>query len=218
MGAFARRLLRVSAWFCAPLVAALGCSSGGGLHGAGGSGSVHGSTGSASGSTGGATGSTGGSTTSGSTGSAMAGGTGGSDGGSGNLAPTQIPISLKTMVTGNFVTVSGGSVTAAATSVGAGETLTLTDLNGGALQDGDAVWLADGSGAYLSAVGGGGAGLTTVTSTPGDAETFLVTRFAGPGTVTSGDAIAIRAMSQIVFVSALDGGGSSVRCDQPHGE
>jgi hypothetical protein len=49
---------------------------------------------------------------------------------------------------------------AASASAGAAETFTLTDVNDGALVDGDAIYLAAAGGQYVSAVDGGGGALT----------------------------------------------------------
>jgi hypothetical protein len=129
--------------------------------------------------------------------------------------PTTRTIALKTEGSGQWVSVSGTAVTAAAASIGANELLTLTDLNGGALTDGDLVQLAAPGGGHVSAVNGGGGALTT-TAAAGDFETFKIHRLAGAGTIASSDGIAFEAKGMVEYVSAVNGGGGEVRCDQPH--
>ena len=150
------------------------------------------------------------------TGGAGAAGAGATAGKGGAGAATTRAIALKTKVTGNYVTVAKGAVTAAASAVGALEILTLTDLGGGALLDGDFVTLAAADGALVSAVNGGGGALVTNKVVAGPFETFAIKRLAGAGTITDGDAIAFESSSMVEYVTALNGGGGEVRCDEPH--
>lgn len=104
---------------------------------------------------------------------------------------------------------------ATSAAIGPAETFTLTDLNGGALVDGDEVQLSVESGQYWSAAGGGGGALTADATTPNDDAVFVVTRIAGAGTVAAGDTIALKTKLNVNYVSAINGGGADVEANAP---
>ena len=144
------------------------------------------------------------------------GGSGGgprNDGGGSTTSPTTA--TFRTLLTLQYLTVQGGAVTADADTQSEAESFTVTDLNGGSLEDGDEVHLASESGTYLSAVQGGGSALVADAASAGDDETFVVVRLDGPSPVSSGDRIALRAKAKDTYVSSLDGGGGDVRVDAP---
>jgi mannan endo-1,4-beta-mannosidase len=175
-----------------------GGSSPGGSSGSGGSGGSGGSSG-----------------TSGSGGTSGTGGTGGTGG---TTTATASNVSLRTKNTGQYLSVeeANSSVSAKAYSVGEKEIVTLWDINGGTLTDGDMVWLSGPSGTYFTAVGGGGGDLTVGTATPGMDQTFQLTRLAGSGEVANGDEVAFKASQMLEYMSAVDGGGGAVLVNQPH--
>jgi hypothetical protein len=134
-------------------------------------------------------------------------------------SPTPVPVALSTSVSGQFLwaTLGGGDgVMGTAEGIGPDEIFQLTDLDGGALTDGDLVRLAARNGQYLSAVNGGGGALVASVSQPGDPETFILHRLAGPGNIASGDQVSLEARNQVEYVSADQGGGSIVAVNEPH--
>lgn len=141
-----------------------------------------------------------------------------SSGEAGTPSPKPAHVTFRTLVTGQYASATGGgggTVTAASASAGATETFAMTDVNGGALQDGDTVYVAAGNGDYLSAAGGGGGALTADAVTAGPDETFIVHRLAGSGVVASGDAIALGTSNAVNYVSAINGGGGEVAANAP---
>jgi mannan endo-1,4-beta-mannosidase len=150
----------------------------------------------------------------------------GSTAGVGGMAPsvdggassTTTPATLRTLLTSQYLSATNGggsTLTAGSAAVGAAETFMLTDLDGGALVDGDEVRLAASSGQYISAKNGGGAALDVSATAPGDDETFVITRLAGPATIVTGDLVAFKTKLKVNYISAIDGGGGEVRADAP---
>jgi hypothetical protein len=129
-----------------------------------------------------------------------------------------VAIALATKNTSQYLSIVGSTVTASDGAVGAADILTLTDLTGAALGDGDRITLTASDGGLLSAVGGGGGALSTVHGTAGPNETFVIHRLAGAGAIADGDEVAIESSTQVEYVSALNGGGSGVTCDEPHAQ
>jgi len=126
--------------------------------------------------------------------------------------PTTIAnVSLKTTLRGNFVGAQnggGGAVTATATVAQGWETFAMIDVNGGALQSGDSVFIQASNGQYFQALNGGGSSLNAASSSRLGWETFKVVK-AGGGAVNSGDVIGLQASSG-AWVSAENGGGGRV--------
>ncbi len=86
---------------------------------------------------------------------APSGGGGGGGGGSGSFTAT--PATFRTLLTSQYLSAKdggGSTLTAGSKAVGAAETFTLTDLDGGALTSGDEVRLAASGGQYISAKNG----------------------------------------------------------------
>ena len=136
----------------------------------------------------------------------------------GPATPAPAQVTLRTLISSQYVSATGGggsTVTAASATAGAPESFALTDVNGGALQDGDTVYLAAANGDYLSAVGGGGAALTANAVAAGASEAFTLHRLAGSGVVASGDQIALGTKNGVNYVSAIDGGGGEVAANAP---
>jgi hypothetical protein len=115
-------------------------------------------------------------------------------------------------------TAADGTLTAASGTAGTAEGFTLSDLNGGALVDGDSVQLKASNGKYLSAVNGGGTSVAATADTATDDETFVITRVAGAATIASGDEVAFKAKSSAYYLSADMGGGGGVLANQTHAE
>jgi hypothetical protein len=139
------------------------------------------------------------------------------DGAAGDGAST-FSVTLCTLDTSQYLSATGGgggALDAAAVYPTSAETFTLSDLNGGALLDGDPVRLAAADGHYVSAAGGGGSTLAADVVTPGDDETFVIARVAGPGPIAPGDDVAFKTMLKVNYISAIDGGGGDVRADAP---
>lgn len=82
------------------------------------------------------------------------------------------------------------------------------DLNGAPFVSGDLIHLRVASGAYVTALGGGGGAVRGDQAAAGSFETFQVLKTAGVPQIVSGDQIALRAVAG-PFVSAINGGGVS---------
>jgi photosystem II stability/assembly factor-like uncharacterized protein len=129
-------------------------------------------------------------------------------------------VSLKT-VTGNFVSASqcgGGGINADADSVGPCETFILYDVNGGALENGDAIHLQAANGAFVLAEQGGSNGCAGCVSTlnanrflAGPWETFTIHKMNGEGPVVDSDAIALQSVYGN-YVAAENGGKNGCGC------
>jgi hypothetical protein len=108
----------------------------------------------------------------------------------------------------------GGSVVASGTTTTYGRTLTIVDLNGGELMDGDQIALRAVNGQYLQATGGGGSTLLGTGGGLGVWETFTILGLDYPGEVIySTERIAIRT-SYGYFLVAENGGGEVVNADR----
>ena len=163
--------------------------------------------------TGGAGGASSSAATTGDGGMATSGGSGGS-----SSTTTTVQATFRTLLTTQYLSAKdggGSALTADGASPGKAETFTLTDLDGGALIDGNEVRIATSNGRYVSAKNGGGGAIDVTATTPGDDETFVVTRLAGPATISPGDLIALKTRLKINYISAIDGGGGEVRADAP---
>jgi hypothetical protein len=152
------------------------------------------------------------STTSGEGGGATTAGGGGS-------APTATLVSatLRTLVTSQYLSApdGGGALNASGAAAVPEAMFTLTDLDGGALNDGDEVRIATSNGRYVSAKNGGGEAVELSAAPPGDDETFVIARLAGPETIAAGDLVAFKTKLKVNYLSAIDGGGGEVRADAP---
>lgn len=109
----------------------------------------------------------------------------------------------------------GSTLNAGSKAIGSAEIFALTDLDGGALASGDEVRLEASGGQYISAKNGGGGALEVSVTAPGDDETFVITRLAGPATIVAGDLVALETKLKTNYISAIDGGGGEVRADAP---
>ena len=108
----------------------------------------------------------------------------------------------------------GGVVNANRPTASTWETFTLYDINGGDLQDGDAIELAASNGQFVCAENGGGGAVNANRATPLDWEIWIIHRIAGAGAIQSGDSIALSTKTKGLFLSAQDGGGSTVVADR----
>jgi len=84
------------------------------------------------------------------------------------------------------------------------------DPNGGSLFSGDPIYIQTNRNYYISAVNGGGAGVNAIPAWTMGYETWTIERVAGFGPISPGDEIAFRAYDGSHYMSALNGGGSSV--------
>ena len=127
-----------------------------------------------------------------------------------------LQVSLQTYVTGEFVVAEdngGGDVNANRGAAGPWETFTLTDVNGGALMDGDEGNLMTGSGWYLQAQNCGGGAFRAEGGAPYSWETFRIRVQTGGPQVDDGDWIALETWCGY-YVVAEEGGGGIVNADR----
>ena len=123
---------------------------------------------------------------------------------------------------GYFVVAEGGGggvVNANRGAIGAWETFTLIDLNGGALESGDLVNIQTVGGYFVVAEGGGGDVVNANRTAAFTWETFRIERVNGGGTIGSGDAISLQAHNGWSggggnYVVAEGGGGSVVNANR----
>ncbi len=114
---------------------------------------------------------------------------------------------------GNLIKANGGGgdgvdATGAASSY---ETqFHFVDANGGALMSGDPIFIQTNRNYYISAVNGGGSGVNAIPAWTMDYERWTIERVAGCCAISPGDTVAFRASNGTHYMSALNGGGSSV--------
>lgn len=127
-------------------------------------------------------------------------------------------VSLRTYA-GNFVSArncGGTYLDANARIEDRCETFMLYDVNGGVLNDGDAIYIRSANGGFVTAEGGGSAdGLAGVNANRAQAyawETFIVHRVDGPGQIRSGESITVQSSGGF-FVAAENGGTNGCSCD-----
>ena len=156
-----------------------------------------------------------------------AGGTGGISGSGGSTGTgepgstaKQMTVTLQTY-SGNYLVADkggGAELMASSTTPSTWETFTLSDLDGGALLDGDVVTLKGSLGQWASAVNGGG-GVINVTATAETAfEKFSIVKLSGTGAIGNGDKIALKTTVSGQFLSAKDAGGSTVSATAPEAQ
>lgn len=106
----------------------------------------------------------------------------------------------------------GGALAATSISQGGCESFKVIDLNGGNLISGETVNLQLGNLWYIVAANGGGSQVNVNSTSAGSWETFTVVKLSGaPGTrIFNGDWVAFRTSNGSSYVSAFNGGGSSV--------
>jgi chitinase len=126
-------------------------------------------------------------------------------------------ITLQTSVAHKYLVAEngGGDVVNANRDVAAGwETFTLYDLNGGELSDGDSIELAASNGQFLCAENGGGGAVNANRATPLDWETFTIHKIGASGVIKTGDQISLQTKTRGLYLSAQDGGGSTLVADR----
>ena len=139
-------------------------------------------------------------------------------GDAGTSSPAPTFATFRTIDTSQYLSDGdGGALTASSNAAGPSETFAITDLNGGPLASGDAVYVASAGGNYLSAADGGGGALTFGATTAGADETFeLVLVDAGSGVpIAAGDQVGLRTKVTGSYVSAINGGGGQVLANAP---
>jgi len=133
-----------------------------------------------------------------------------------SITATPYAVHLKTVVDGDFLSAvggGGGDVNAIPATAGTSETFTLFDVNGGALQDGDAVQLTASNGSFLAAEDGGGGAVHANRPAASTWETFVVHRVGG-GAINNGDQIQLQTAVKGLYLCALNGGGAGVIADR----
>lgn len=141
-----------------------------------------------------------------------------SGGGGAEPTTTAVEASFRTLVKSRYLSVAtegGTTLTADAAAATGTEMFKLIDLDGGALIDGDEVQIATANGLHVSAKNGGGDAASLSAALPGDDETFVIKRLAGPATIATGDLVAFKTKLKENYLSAIDGGGGEVRADAP---
>jgi len=135
----------------------------------------------------------------------------------GAAPPPGYTVNIQAM-SGQFVVAEGGGggvVNANRWAAGPWETFSLHDLNGGALQDGDAVTFRCYQPFYLQAVYGGGDTMMAQGGGEGPWETFTIVNLDQPGGgIGSGTHVALRSISGY-YVVAEGGGGDVVNVNRP---
>ncbi|REG26000.1 GH18 family chitinase [Archangium gephyra] len=122
-------------------------------------------------------------------------------------------VSFKTVRAGRFVGAQnngGGAVIATATVAQAWEKFTLDDINGGALESGDTVFIQAGTGQYFQAANGGGSTLNAASYNRLGWETFRIVKKSGTGAIVNGDIVGLQTTTTGHWVSAENGGGGTV--------
>ncbi|ATB42947.1 hypothetical protein CYFUS_008426 [Cystobacter fuscus] len=122
-------------------------------------------------------------------------------------------VSFKTVLGNRYVGArnNGGSdVIATATAAQAWEKFTIDDINGGALESGDSIFITAGTGQYFQAANGGGSTLNAASWNRQGWETFRIVKQSGSGPIANGDIVGLQAVTTGHWVSAENGGGSTV--------
>ncbi|WNG27126.1 hypothetical protein F0U62_26275 [Cystobacter fuscus] len=122
-------------------------------------------------------------------------------------------VSFKTVLGNRYVGAQnngGGAVIATATSAQAWEKFTIDDINGGALESGDSIFITAGTGQYFQAANGGGSTLNAASSNRLGWETFRIVKRSGSGPIANGDVVGLQTVTTGHWVSAENGGGSTV--------
>ena len=122
-------------------------------------------------------------------------------------------VSFKTVLGGRYIAAQdngGGAVIATATAAQVWETFTIEDINGGALESGDTIFIRAGNGQYFQAVNGGGSTLNAATWNRLSWETFRIVKQNGSGVISNGDIVGLQTVTTGHWVLAENGGGSTV--------
>ncbi|PTL78892.1 chitinase [Vitiosangium sp. GDMCC 1.1324] len=122
-------------------------------------------------------------------------------------------VSFKTVLGSRYVGAQnngGGAVIATATAAQAWEKFTIDDINGGALESGDSIFIIAGNGQYFQAANGGGSTLNAASSNRLGWETFRIVKQNGSGVIANGDVVGLQTVTTGHWVSAENGGGSTV--------
>lgn len=130
------------------------------------------------------------------------------------LSAVTYSISLRTY-SDNFVSAADcgdGAVNANAATAGVCETFTLYDINGGALMEGDTLYLQAASGSFLAAEKGGGGSVNANRVVASGWEMFTIHSMTGAQQITNGAAISLQSI-QGSFVAAENGGARDCACD-----
>jgi chitinase len=122
-------------------------------------------------------------------------------------------VSFKTVLGSRYVGAQnngGGAVIATATTAQAWEKFSIDDINGGALESGDSIFISAGTGQYFQAANGGGSTLNAASSNRLGWETFRIVKQSGSGAIANGDIVGLQTVTTGHWVSAENGGGGTV--------
>ncbi|WP_257448676.1 glycosyl hydrolase family 18 protein [Archangium lipolyticum] len=122
-------------------------------------------------------------------------------------------VSFKTVLGNRYVGAQnngGGAVIATATAAQAWEKFTIDDINGGALESGDSIFITAGTGQYFQAANGGGSTLNAASANRLGWETFRIVKQNGSGVIANGDVVGLQTVTTGHWVSAENGGGGTV--------
>lgn len=118
---------------------------------------------------------------------------------------------------GSFVGADGcgnSTVSAKVSAMDWCQRMTFYDVNGGALESGDQIWINTYASPYnFTATYGGGSTLYATSQWGGWYETFTITKTEGGGVLQSGDAVTLQAYYG-QYCSAAGGGGGRVDCSK----
>ncbi|MGH8018288.1 MAG: fascin domain-containing protein, partial [Opitutaceae bacterium] len=104
----------------------------------------------------------------------------------------------------------GGTVVANRTGMGSWERFEVVVLGDALFESGVEVGLRTADGFFLCAEGGGGSTLVANRMGMGEWETFRIHRLAGPGLISTGDAVSLQSVEQGNYWCAVNGGGGIV--------
>jgi hypothetical protein len=122
-------------------------------------------------------------------------------------------VSFKTVLGSRYMGAQdngGGAVTATATTAQEWEKFTIDDINGGALESGDTIFIRAGTGQYFQAANGGGSTLNAASWNRLGWETFRIVKQNGSGVIANGDIVGLQTVTTGHWVSAENGGGGTV--------
>jgi hypothetical protein len=114
---------------------------------------------------------------------------------------------------GNLIKANGGGgdgVDATGTASSYETQFHFVDANGGSLLSGDPIYIQTNRNYYISAVNGGGSGINAIPAWTMDYERWTIERVAGCCAISPGDQVAFRSFSGGYYMSAVNGGGSSM--------
>lgn len=125
---------------------------------------------------------------------------------------TIVEANFRTLAQGRYLVAEnggGGAVNANRSQASSWETFKIIDKNGGALQDGDFVYIQTTSGQFLQVTNGTSLSINASSRNPENWELFRIIKLNG-GVIGNGATIGFKSFSNGKFISALNGGGAGV--------